>query len=52
MRIKYIVPFPFDEAGIANRAAQLPASCARPESSTTSSPSRTLATTPTAPTSC
>ena len=24
MRIKYIVPFPFDEAGIANRAAQLP----------------------------
>ena len=25
MRIKYIVPFPFDEVGIANRAAQLPA---------------------------
>ena len=25
MRIKYIVPFPFDEEGIANRAAQLPA---------------------------
>ena len=24
MRIKYIIPFPFDEAGIANRAAQLP----------------------------
>jgi allantoin racemase len=24
MRIKYIVPFPFDEVGIANRAAQLP----------------------------
>ena len=25
MRIKYIVPFPFDEVGLANRAAQLPA---------------------------
>src|SRR5262245_24652150 len=25
MRIKYIIPFPFDEAGIANRAAQIPA---------------------------
>jgi hypothetical protein len=24
MRIKYIVPFPFDEEGIANRAAQIP----------------------------
>lgn len=24
MRIKYIIPFPFDEVGIANRAAQLP----------------------------
>ncbi len=24
MRIKYIVPFPFDEVGLANRAAQLP----------------------------
>jgi allantoin racemase len=24
MRIKYIVPFPFDEAGVANRAAQVP----------------------------
>ena len=24
MRIKYIIPFPFDEEGIANRAAQLP----------------------------
>jgi allantoin racemase len=24
MRIKYIVPFPFDEEGLANRAAQLP----------------------------
>jgi allantoin racemase len=24
MRIKYIIPFPFDEAGIANRAAQIP----------------------------
>ena len=24
MRIKYIIPFPFDEEGIANRAAQIP----------------------------
>ncbi len=24
MRIKYIIPFPFDEAGVTNRAAQLP----------------------------
>ena len=24
MRIKYIVPFPFDDEGIANRAAQIP----------------------------
>jgi allantoin racemase len=24
MRIKYIIPFPFDEKGIANRAAQIP----------------------------
>ena len=24
MRIKYIIPFPFDEEGIANRAAQVP----------------------------
>ncbi len=25
MRIKYIIPFPFDEAGVAARAAQVPA---------------------------
>jgi allantoin racemase len=30
MRIKYIVPFPFDEEGIANRAAQLPAELRTP----------------------
>ena len=24
MRIKYIIPFPFDAEGIANRAAQIP----------------------------
>jgi allantoin racemase len=30
MRIKYIVPFPFDEAGLANRAAQLPAELRTP----------------------
>ena len=24
MRIKYIIPFPFDEAGVAARAAQIP----------------------------
>ena len=30
MRIKYIVPFPFDEVGLANRAAQLPAELRTP----------------------
>ena len=30
MRIKYIVPFPFDEVGLANRAAQLPAEIRTP----------------------
>ena len=30
MRIKYIVPFPFDEVGLANREAQLPAELRTP----------------------
>jgi allantoin racemase len=30
VRIKYIIPFPFDEVGIANRAAQLPAELRTP----------------------
>src|SRR5437899_3387415 len=30
MRIKYIIPFRFDEVGIANRAAQLPAELRTP----------------------
>jgi allantoin racemase len=30
VRIKYIVPFPFDEVGLANRAAQLPAELRSP----------------------
>ena len=30
MRIKFIIPFPFDEEGIANRAAQLPAELRTP----------------------
>lgn len=30
MRIKYVIPFPFDEAGIANRAAQLPSELRTP----------------------
>lgn len=30
MRIKYVIPFPFDEEGIANRAAQLPAELRTP----------------------
>ena len=30
MQIKYIIPFPFDEEGIANRAAQLPAELRTP----------------------
>ncbi len=31
MRIKYIIPFPFDEAGIASRAAQVPPELRRPD---------------------
>ncbi len=31
MRIKYIIPFPFDEAGIAARAAQIPPELRRPD---------------------
>jgi Asp/Glu/hydantoin racemase len=33
MRIKYIIPFPFDQAGIANRAAQIPTSLLGPNTS-------------------
>ena len=33
MRIKYIIPFPFDDVGIANRAAQIPAALLRPDTS-------------------
>jgi allantoin racemase len=31
MRIKYIIPFPFDDVGIANRAAQIPRDLLGPE---------------------
>jgi len=31
MRIKYIIPFPFDEEGIANRAAQIPTEILGPD---------------------
>lgn len=31
MRIKYIIPFPFDETGIANRAAQIPRELLSPD---------------------
>lgn len=31
IRIKYIIPFPFDEEGIANRAAQIPAHILGPD---------------------
>ena len=31
MRIKFIIPFPFDEQGIANRAAQIPQDLLGPE---------------------
>ena len=33
MRIKYIIPFPFDETGIANRAAQIPTELLSPSTS-------------------
>ena len=44
MRIKYVIPFPFDEEGIANRAAQIPADLLGPETEVECVPVRNSAT--------
>ena len=44
MRIKYIIPFPFDEEGIANRAAQIPADLLGPDTEVECVPVRNSAT--------
>jgi allantoin racemase len=44
MRIKYIVPFPFDEEGIANRAAQVPHDLLGPDTMVECVPVRNSAT--------
>jgi allantoin racemase len=44
MRIKYIVPFPFDEAGVANRAAQVPRDILAPDTEVVCIPVRNSAT--------
>src|SRR5947209_18217906 len=44
MRIKFIIPFPFDEEGIANRAAQIPADLLGPETEVECVPVRNSAT--------
>jgi allantoin racemase len=44
MRIKFIVPFPFDEEGIANRAAQIPRDLLGPDTEVECVPVRNSAT--------
>ena len=44
MRIKYIIPFPFDDEGIANRAAQIPAELLGPDTEVECVPVRNSAT--------
>jgi allantoin racemase len=44
MRIKYIIPFPFDDEGIANRAAQIPGELLGPETEVQCVPVRNSAT--------
>jgi allantoin racemase len=44
MRIKFIIPFPFDEEGIANRAAQIPKDLLGPETVVECVPVRNSAT--------
>ena len=44
MRIKYIIPFPFDEEGIANRAAQVPKELLGPDTVVECVPVRNSAT--------
>jgi allantoin racemase len=44
VRIKYIIPFPFDEEGIANRAAQIPSELLGPDTEVECVPVRNSAT--------
>jgi allantoin racemase len=44
MRIKFIIPFPFDEEGIANRAAQIPGALLGPDTEVECVPVRNSAT--------
>ena len=44
MRIKYIIPFPFDEEGIANRAAQIQRDVLGPDTEVECVPVRNSAT--------
>jgi allantoin racemase len=44
VRIKYIIPFPFDEDGIANRAAQIPSDVLGPDTQVECVPVRNSAT--------
>ena len=44
MRIKYIIPFPFDDEGIANRAAQIPREILGPDTEVECVPVRNSAT--------
>src|SRR5947209_16217479 len=44
MRIKYIIPFPFDEEGLANRAAQVPKELLGPDTDVECVPVRNSAT--------
>ena len=44
MRIKYIIPFPFDEEGVANRAAQIPRDLLGPDTEVECVPVRNGAT--------
>ena len=44
MRIKFIIPFPFDDEGIANRAAQIPREILGPDTEVECVPVRNSAT--------
>jgi hypothetical protein len=43
MRIKYIIPFPFDDEGLANRAAQIPKAFLSPDTAVECVPVRNSA---------
>src|SRR3989442_13612171 len=44
MRIKFIIPFPFDDEGVANRAAQIPSELLGPDTEVECVPVRNSAT--------